>query len=538
MAALRIPVELLRYFQALWPEREHWREYLINGHYIIRLAPFLRAPSLDAQQWLLDQLQVQLLTLRLMGKPPYDAEREDQRFKVPLVNGPVKERLGAEEVVSLLAIADFYDVSIVLGQLGNSLGWLLYTLKFTEDFVATTPEERALPREFAWRHGTQEWLTARLHSPHLVKRLALSRRTVGPLVACGAQHTLFLAEDQLWGCGDRAQGQLGELPYIVVDRVVAPVKLASPPSPVAIACGLGHSAVVTRDGQLWMCGANGFGQLGIPGVGTVQAWTRVVAFGDVRSMACGGDFTAVVAQGALWVTGSNSDGQLAIGPDGSGSFANTWLRTPFKMLTGSILQLACCQKALFVLSTEGLWAAGANDRGQLGLGDTVARNALTRVPLEGVHSIACGANFVYALTTRACYFWGDNHWFQISNDRVAFYATPTQKLNHTGTIVGVVCGYRHAILHGRETDGENYSLTMGAHDHGQSEVTDSELAFQRCYCGHDTTFLLLRSGLWASGSNTHGQLGIDKPPSAKVTTAGGEKVAIPLPGQSRTVDFK
>ncbi|GAA5857740.1 hypothetical protein JCM8547_005966 [Rhodosporidiobolus lusitaniae] len=90
------------------------------------------------------------------------------------------------------------------------------------------------------------------------------------------------------------------------------------PSP-PLSSGAFHSAVRTRDGSLYVFGSDKEGQLGMGGKGG-GAEPELVADGEeggetlvVREVACGAGHTVMLTEeGEVWVAGANQDGQLGL----------------------------------------------------------------------------------------------------------------------------------------------------------------------------------------------------------------------------------
>ncbi|KAI1232570.1 hypothetical protein IHE44_0006398, partial [Lamprotornis superbus] len=83
----------------------------------------------------------------------------------------------------------------------------------------------------------------------------------------------------------------------------------------SIAGGGGHSAVTTGTGQLFVCGGNKDGQLGLNHTEDVLHFTLCTALSGfcVKQVACGWDFTIIlVGSGLVLSCGSNSFGQLGL----------------------------------------------------------------------------------------------------------------------------------------------------------------------------------------------------------------------------------
>ena len=154
-----------------------------------------------------------------------------------------------------------------------------------------------------------------------------------------------------------------------------------------IGAGSDHVIARTSEGKLYAWGANASGQLGD---GTTDPSTTpklISAEGghDYLVVAAGSGFSlAIRTPGVgdptpqLWAWGSNDDGRTALGM--------TTGTTPSPTRVGSAddYQEIACGRAHALATRVGeagreLYAWGANDSGQLGLGDVTARNAPTRV---------------------------------------------------------------------------------------------------------------------------------------------------------------
>lgn len=196
VAQLRVPVYALPYFQAIWPERDALRR---DGQdYIVPLKPRLYPPSERAWQWLKDALALLILTRRLYALPPYDPTADNESIDV-VVPFEMLDQLGPDEVAALLALADFYDIDGILEPLVVQLRRIHRRIKpAPSDWTPTRTEEIVFAKEAAWRNRAYAWLLQRLHSLDMVARITKNWPRLGPLVACGLDHTLFLAQGQLW----------------------------------------------------------------------------------------------------------------------------------------------------------------------------------------------------------------------------------------------------------------------------------------------------------------------------------------------------
>ena len=86
-------------------------------------------------------------------------------------------------------------------------------------------------------------------------------------IVVGTQHTLMLDPlGRLWGCGGNFAGQLGlghnEPGVNQLTQIQLPAAFVDDPIQQVIAGGA-HTLVLTKAGQLWGCGWNDSGQLGL-----------------------------------------------------------------------------------------------------------------------------------------------------------------------------------------------------------------------------------------------------------------------------------
>ena len=121
---------------------------------------------------------------------------------------------------------------------------------------------------------------------------------------------------------------------------------------------------------------------------------RVGADADWATPVCGGDHTlALKTDGSLWAWGANDDGQLGLGDEAQRTVpARVGSATDWAAVSAGEAHTAA-------LRADGtLWTWGANDDGQLGLGDDADRAAPAQVgDGTGWVAVACGSHETFAL---------------------------------------------------------------------------------------------------------------------------------------------
>lgn len=224
-----------------------------------------------------------------------------------------------------------------------------------------------------------------------------SMGTSAAQVVAGNAHTMVVKKDgTLWATGFNVNGELG-----VGDTVsrTSFTQVASLGTAVAKTAAEGsHTMVVKKDGTLWAAGHNYYGQLGLGDTTSRSVFTQVTAMSTAAaSVVTGGEHTLIVKKdGTLWATGDNSRGQLGLG--------DTAARTSFTQVASmgtAVGKVGAGGDHTLVVKKDGtLWAAGRNNEGELGLGDTADRLSFVQVGNAGNSAslVVGGANHTFLRT--------------------------------------------------------------------------------------------------------------------------------------------
>ena len=307
-----------------------------------------------------------------------------------------------------------------------------------------------------------------------------------------------------------------------------------------IACGYYHTVILKKDGSLWACGSNTYGQLGLGDDNSRTLFTQVTTNinNDVKQVACGYSFTVILKNdGTVWACGLNSMGQLGLN--------DTTDRTTFTQVTTNInndvKQIACGYDFTFILKNDGsLWVCGDNDYGQLGLGtsDTDYYTSFAQVTTNidnDVKEVICGDYHVFILKNDGS-LWscGYNQYSRLglgdTDDRTTFTQVTT---NINNDVKQVVCGEEFTLI--LKTNGSLWSC--GRNDKGQLGLNDTTTRdvftqvtidvnndVKQIACGNNHTIILKNDGsLWGCGSYFYGQLGIDA-----YNTTNGKKALVEI----------
>ena len=288
--------------------------------------------------------------------------------------------------------------------------------KFGEVFIAGSVAHSLTGRKDPPSAGGDGVPETNLYNFQHFRQLSGKRisRVVTSSVAC---HYIAIDVDggaYIWGRNERGQLGQGDL-----SNRYRPVKINVGSPIVDAAAGKSHTLLVTAAGDVWACGDNKLGQLGLGKEasyqeGTIKKFTKV-NLGEKQATACaaGAEFSVILAGGVVLSCGSPQYGQCGSGSTGeyiiqAGRIGYKEI-TSFRELVGPIASIKCSAIAAgachgVALSVDGVpysWGCGAY--GRLGTGkpadEVVAKPIEFFLPERlRIGSIVCGATATFALT--------------------------------------------------------------------------------------------------------------------------------------------
>ena len=268
-------------------------------------------------------------------------------------------------------------------------------------------------------------------------------------------------------------------------------------------------------GQVHCWGANDDGQIGDGTFVDRSTGTKVVGISDARAVAVGERHACALRDnGTVMCWGANDRGQL-----GRGSASSTDSPTPAAVpgLTSVISIDAGEDTTCAVLADYTLRCWGANDFGQLGVGDLADRASPVVVALDTVSDTALGAQFSCATqATGRVWCWGRNDDGRLGVGSTTDRSVPAEvRLSSPGVVGSVGAGLHHACAMklagtvecwGRNFEGQlgdgslNDRLTPGP-------VSDITSATALTVGRYHSCIEMLGGGARCWGSDVHGQLG-------------------------------
>lgn len=278
-------------------------------------------------------------------------------------------------------------------------------------------------------------------------------------VALGGRHTCAVLDDRRATCwGYNAAGQLGD---DSLQSSTIPRDVALPDPVAAIAAGDFHTCALTVAGDVWCWGDNSFGQLGRSGSEPDAAPAPVPRLGPMLALSAAGDTTCALSEsGSVWCWGYNGDGQL--GGDTSADRSEPAPIVGPEHATG--LSVGYRHVCATTVSGEA-WCWGANDRGQLGnstIGPTSSPVQVLGFP-GPVAALAAGSGeHTCALVLGDAWCWGANERGQLGVGDSSDRTEPAEVVGPSG-LVTVTAGDRHTCA--RAAGGAVWC--WGANDFGQ-----------------------------------------------------------------------
>ncbi|XP_034934449.1 E3 ubiquitin-protein ligase HERC2 [Chelonus insularis] len=294
-----------------------------------------------------------------------------------------------------------------------------------------------------------------------------------PVYIAGGSKTLFIVtqEGKLYACGEGSHGRLGlgnnnnvcepkQIPFLSQYII----------KKVAVHSGATHALALTQDSKVFSWGDGEDGKLGHGNRVSLDKPRLIEALRSkrIKDIACGsGHSAAISSNGELYTWGLGEYGRL-----GHGDTVTQLKPKLVEALVGQrVVQVACGSKdaQTLALTEDGsVYSWGDGDFGKLGRGKgggCCTPLLIDRLNGLGVVQIECGAQFSLALTKYGeVWTWGKGEYFRLGHGDVDHVREPTVVEGLRGKkIVHVAVGALHCLA---VTDtGQVYA--WGDNDHGQ-----------------------------------------------------------------------
>ena len=236
------------------------------------------------------------------------------------------------------------------------------------------------------------------------------------MFACGRTTCLCLdADGKCWSLATSNDLLKNEnFPLIsTIEKIKEPIQ--------SVACGHGHTLCLDYNGNVWSFGGNFYGQLG-----STKEYSQIPLLEDIISISCGINSSACIDKDHnAWAFGLYISRKLL-------KDDQLELSKPVKIELQSIKQVACGDKFLILLTTDGkIYSMGEdNHLGQLGRNTSwIFNNIPKRIKkLPIINSIACGMNHSILLAdNHKVYVFGSNCFGQLGFKNIEIIIFPALK---------------------------------------------------------------------------------------------------------------
>lgn len=243
----------------------------------------------------------------------------------------------------------------------------------------------------------------------------------------------------------------------------------------------------------------------------------------------GDHFFVINTKNGLFGMGKDNNGLFGKGNHNNGEFGlgeyNT--KTDLRFICNNVKTFSCGNNHLLILRNDILYGCGSNGYGQLGLGDHIHHNVLTKINIKNVLLIECGSEFSYVLTRDGLFSCGDNEYGQLGTEVLLTYCDDFTRASHyigddiiavftkidIHNVITLSCGGEHILIitnDGLYGCGSNKFGQLGLDQSLYRVFTKINiLNVFAISCGALHSMVLTSEGLYSSGSNHGGQLGLD-----------------------------
>jgi alpha-tubulin suppressor-like RCC1 family protein len=352
-------------------------------------------------------------------------------------------------------------------------------------------------------------------------------------ISCGGYHTCILMENNdVYACGYNSSGQLGlgdiihinKFEKVSIDDIEGNIK--------QICCGGRHTFILMENNDIYACGYNEYGQLGLGDITHINIFEKVNIDGiegNVKQIECGFLCTFVLMENNdIYASGSNSSGQLGLS-DIVDRFK--FEKVNIDDVEDNIKEISCGLQHTFILmENNDIYACGNNNSGHLGIGDMINKSKFEKVNIEGlednIKQICCGYNTTFILAeNNSIYACGYNEFGQLGTgdriDRKKFVRVHMDYFEYMGgNIEKISCGDYHTVVLVKRNNSNDMIYVCGKNSSGQLGQNDTEersrftmiqamSKIKEVECGNLHTFMLMEDeSAYACGENGNGQLGL------------------------------
>lgn len=262
-------------------------------------------------------------------------------------------------------------------------------------------------------------------------------------VAAGESHALaVLSDGSVFAWGDNSHNQVGESATARVDFAEVAPGLADV---VFVAAGDHHSVAVLASGAVLTWGANDHSQLGSNLPRNFYSFVPIDLPADVVQVSSFGHTLALLSDGSVWAWGEGADGQI-----GHGSLQDVFAPVRLEFPAGTVIEkVAAGHSFSLALDDTGMiWSWGNGGVGVLGHGDMASQLQpvkVTTVPALFT-DISAGRRHALALDHLGdVWAWGANNLGQLGLGSTVDVNVPT-RITAIANAVAIAAGGTHSAV--------------------------------------------------------------------------------------------
>ncbi|MBA2656383.1 MAG: hypothetical protein H0U70_05285 [Tatlockia sp.] len=279
-------------------------------------------------------------------------------------------------------------------------------------------------------------------------------------LALGCNHSFIRnTNGRIYGYGSHEFGQLGIGKKKVIQYDVNhPIRLANLNNIEQIFVGPHNSFFLNTHGQVFTCGLNNLGQLGIESNVNSDEPVLIPTLDDIKQISAALDYTLFLnTKGQVYACGNNEIGQLGIGHE-----KISLIRPELIPSLHNIKQIATGLNHSLFLDSEGqVFSCGNNHYGQLGVGNEKLKFQPAMVSqLKNIRQIAASDNF-------SCFLDSEGQVFCCGKNDIT-YSPILTKIENLNDIKQITCGSSHCLF--LDTKGQVFGF--GYNVYGQLGTKD------------------------------------------------------------------
>uniref|UniRef100_A0A3B3U5T9 Regulator of chromosome condensation 1 n=1 Tax=Poecilia latipinna TaxID=48699 RepID=A0A3B3U5T9_9TELE len=346
------------------------------------------------------------------------------------------------------------------------------------------------------------------------KKITNKRKTAASVVVSHRSHCKEVGQVLVLGQGDVGQLGLGEN---VTERR-KPALLSLPEKMVQVVAGGMHTVCLSETGHVYTFGCNDEGALGrdtseegseaVPGKVTLNEKVVQVSAGDSHT-------AALTEDGSVYICGSFRDNNGVIGLLEPMKTCPVPVKIP---LTEPVVKIASGNDHIVLLTLDGnLFTSGSAEQGQLGRGKMLMVKLNRKVRFTDAF---CGAYFTFAVSKEGyVYGFGLSNYHQLGTQNTSMCFAPVKLTcfrNSTTAWVDFSGGQHHTLC--LDAEGQVYSLGRaeygrlglgeGAEERSEPTPVAGIEAAKGVSCGASVSYAVTREGsVYAWGMGTNLQLG-------------------------------